>query len=113
MEPAAATGGNQWQMQAARDPRNQAETVAAACDRLPREPHGKEGSTVRVRQRASQKRRKSQLFSWSNLYELQCKSQVQILPPLLRKTLPLEKGHRGGSFGTDPLSLFAQSSGGC
>jgi hypothetical protein len=28
------------------------ETVAVGCERLPSGPHGKEGSTVRVRQRA-------------------------------------------------------------
>ena len=44
MEPlwgrAGATGGNWWQMQEARNPCSQAETVAVGCDRLPREPHG-------------------------------------------------------------------------
>jgi hypothetical protein len=38
------------------------ETVAVGCDQLPHEIHGKEGSTVRVRQRALQKPCKSQLF---------------------------------------------------
>src|SRR5438105_7760816 len=35
-------------MMQARKTRNQAKTVAVACDQLPRRAHGKEGSTVRV-----------------------------------------------------------------
>src|SRR5437870_9977373 len=37
------------------DPRDQAKSVAVGCDWLPRASNGKEGSTVRVRQRASTK----------------------------------------------------------
>jgi hypothetical protein len=52
MEPAGATGGKRWQMERLRKRLKQAKTVAAGCDRLPETFHGKEGSTVRVRQRA-------------------------------------------------------------
>ncbi len=40
---AVTTSGNRWQMRRARKPQNQAKTVAAGCDRLPRGAHGKEG----------------------------------------------------------------------
>jgi hypothetical protein len=52
MEPRVATGGNPLQIAHARESRNQAKTLAVGCDQLPRRAHGKEGSTVRVRQRA-------------------------------------------------------------
>src|SRR5918995_6232159 len=45
----------------------QAHTVAVGCDQLPESFHGKEGSTVRVRQRALEKRRKPALFRWPAL----------------------------------------------
>jgi hypothetical protein len=48
-----ATGGNRSQMGKPRKRLEQAKTVAVGCDRLPIGAH-KEGSTVRVRQRASQ-----------------------------------------------------------
>src|SRR5262245_36665603 len=41
--PVVATGGNRSQIAPARETRNQVETVALGCDRLPRRPHGKEG----------------------------------------------------------------------
>src|SRR5919198_4683519 len=41
--PVVATGGNRWQIGAARKPPNQAKTVAVDCDRLPIGAHGKEG----------------------------------------------------------------------
>src|SRR5881398_3386503 len=46
-----ATGGNRSQIAPAAKPREQAKTVPAGCDRLPKGA-GKEGSTFRVRQRA-------------------------------------------------------------
>jgi hypothetical protein len=51
---AVATSGNRWQIQTPRKRLQQAKTVATGCDQLPIGAHGKEGSTVRVRQRASQ-----------------------------------------------------------
>ena len=62
MEP---RGCNQWQSVAigvAPKRQKQAETVAVGRDRLPIGAHGKEGSTVRVRQRALQKPRMTELF---------------------------------------------------
>jgi hypothetical protein len=50
---AVATGGKRWQMGRPRKRLGQAKTVAVGCDQLPIGAHGKEGSTVRVRQRAS------------------------------------------------------------
>jgi hypothetical protein len=41
--PVVATGGNQRQIGSARKPRNEAETVALGCDRLPEAAHGQEG----------------------------------------------------------------------
>jgi len=49
---AGATGGNRWQMEKPKKRLKEAKTVAMGCDRLPFGAHGKEGSTVRVRQRA-------------------------------------------------------------
>jgi hypothetical protein len=40
---AVATSGSRWQMQEARKPLKQAETVAVGCDQLPIGAHGKEG----------------------------------------------------------------------
>jgi CrcB-like protein involved in camphor resistance len=54
MEP---SGRNLWQPVANSSAAKTAqigETVAVGCDRLPRKCHGKEGSTVQVRQRALQ-----------------------------------------------------------
>ncbi len=50
---AVATGGNRWQMERPRKWLRQANSVAVGCDRLPRPQNSKEGSTVRVRPRAS------------------------------------------------------------
>jgi hypothetical protein len=53
MEP---SGRNQWQPLADANEAGiakQAKTVAVSCAQLPIGPHGKRGSTVRVRQRAS------------------------------------------------------------
>jgi hypothetical protein len=44
---AVATSGNRWQMGRWRKGRNQAQTVAIGCDRLPPGPHGKEGVDLR------------------------------------------------------------------
>src|SRR5919204_1745274 len=55
--PVAATRGNRSQIASARNRHNQAKTVVVGCDRLPEAAHGKEGSPVRVRKRALQKRR--------------------------------------------------------
>jgi hypothetical protein len=52
MEPTLATGGNRWHMALSRTRLRQAKTVAQGCMRLLSRLHGKEGSTVRVRQRA-------------------------------------------------------------
>jgi hypothetical protein len=41
--PVVATIGNLWQIAQAREPRNQAKTVAVDCDRAPEKFHGKEG----------------------------------------------------------------------
>jgi hypothetical protein len=41
--PVVATVGNQWQIAEARKRRNQAQTVAVGCYRLPFGAHGKEG----------------------------------------------------------------------
>ena len=41
--PVVATGGNRSQIRRASKPRNQSETVAVGCDRLPKGAHGKEG----------------------------------------------------------------------
>src|ERR671930_453205 len=54
--PVAATRGKS-QIASARNRHNQAKTVVVGCDRLPEAAHGKEGSPVRVRKRALQKRR--------------------------------------------------------
>jgi hypothetical protein len=57
MEP---RGCNRWQPVAngiGADAPEQAKTVAVGCDRLPHGSHGKEGSTVRVRERALQEPR--------------------------------------------------------
>ena len=50
--PAVATGGNRWQIERPRKRLKQAKTVADGCDQLPGPQNGKEGSTIRVRQRA-------------------------------------------------------------
>src|SRR5437773_9791553 len=55
--PVVATGGNQWQIGRPQERQKQAKTVAVGCNGLPIEVHGKEGSPVRVRKRALQKRR--------------------------------------------------------
>src|SRR6266540_699904 len=60
--PADATSGNQRQIATARDPLKQVQSVASGCQWLPETSNGKEGSPVRVRQRALQKPRKSGLF---------------------------------------------------
>src|SRR5437867_4503506 len=41
--PVVATGRNQWQIELAPKPQEQAKTVAAGCDQLPFGFHGKEG----------------------------------------------------------------------
>jgi hypothetical protein len=41
--PVVATIGNLWQIAQAREPRNQAKTVAVDCGRAPEKFHGKEG----------------------------------------------------------------------
>jgi hypothetical protein len=69
--PAGATSGNQRQSSDAKNARKQAKTVAVGCDRLPPNLDGKEGSTVRVRQRALQKSRKMGLSFRKNLHDLQ------------------------------------------
>jgi hypothetical protein len=75
MEPlwsrAVATSRNRWQMGGRRERLRQAKTVAVGCDQLPELFHGKEGSPVRVRKRASQMRRKPALFCRSSLQKLQ------------------------------------------
>src|SRR5437667_11104158 len=60
--PVVATGGNQRQIRSARNPPKQAKSVAVGCHRLPEKFHGKEGSTVRVRQRALRKPCVARLF---------------------------------------------------
>jgi hypothetical protein len=60
--PVVATGGNRSQILRSNRRQKQAKTVAVGCDQLPNGAHGKEGSTVRVRQSALQKRRKAALF---------------------------------------------------
>jgi hypothetical protein len=63
MEP---RGGNRWQSAAkikgAQKRRKQAKSVAVGCHGLPESFHGKEGSTVRVRQRALQRACKQALL---------------------------------------------------
>ena len=68
---AVATGGNQWQMATPRRPVKQAKTVAVGCVQLPESFHGKEGSTVRVRQRALQHPAKRDFFSRFHLHNPQ------------------------------------------
>src|SRR5438128_2182753 len=72
MEP---RGCNRWQS-AANWPRpklaKQAKTVAVDCNQLPQSFDGNEESTVRVRQRALQKRRMSGFFFRINLKNLHC-----------------------------------------
>src|SRR5712691_848763 len=53
--PAGATGGNRWQMGRDRKPLKQADPQPVATHGNRFAAHGKEGSTVRVRQRASRK----------------------------------------------------------
>src|SRR5260221_6588272 len=60
--PAGATGGNRWQMEHALKPLKQADPQPSATHGNGSRAHGKEGSTVRVRQRALQKRRTSALL---------------------------------------------------
>src|SRR5919108_2936934 len=60
--PLVATGGKRWQIAQPRKRRNYAKTVAMGCDRLRKAAHGKEGSTVRVRQRACTKALQSGAF---------------------------------------------------
>jgi hypothetical protein len=60
--PAGATGGNRSQMRRARKPLKQADPQPAATHGNRFGAHRKEGSTVRVRQRALQKRRTSALL---------------------------------------------------
>src|SRR2546421_9784161 len=59
--PVVTIGGNQLQIGRPSKPQKQAKSVAARCHRLPREIMVRRGSTVRVRQRALQKRRTSAL----------------------------------------------------
>jgi hypothetical protein len=54
--PAGATGGNRSQMRRARKPLKQADPQPAATHGNRFGAHGKRGSTVRVRQRALQRR---------------------------------------------------------
>ena len=63
--PVVATGGNRSRIARPQKPEEQAQAVAVACDLLPFPAHGKEGSPVRVRKRALQKRRRSALFGSS------------------------------------------------
>jgi hypothetical protein len=65
MEPVVATGGNRSQMERAQKPPNQAKTLAVGCDQLRLPAQWKEGSTVRVRQRAFRGRRSTELCSLS------------------------------------------------
>src|SRR5215203_5385994 len=58
---AVATNGNRRQTHQPRTPPDYLLSSAIACIQLRRMLHGKEGSTVRVRQRALQKPRKSRL----------------------------------------------------
>src|SRR5438105_1583430 len=60
--PVVATGGKRWQISSARKPQEQAKTAAVLCDQLPEPFHGRRGSTVRVRQRASRKDPLSDVF---------------------------------------------------
>jgi hypothetical protein len=55
MSPVVATGDNQLEIGRAWKPLNQARSVAVCCHQLLRAAHGRRGSTVRVRQRASRK----------------------------------------------------------
>jgi hypothetical protein len=50
------SGRNRWQMPSPEIPGNGPKPVAVGCNRVPIGAHSKEGSTVRVRQRASRKR---------------------------------------------------------
>jgi hypothetical protein len=61
-QPVATGGKSQRHETAEASPK----TVAVGCDRLREEAHGKEGSTVRVRQRALQKAPESGAFRWSS-----------------------------------------------
>src|SRR5438309_11557491 len=66
--PAGATGGNRWQIGRARKPLKQADRQPVATHGNRFAAHGKEGSTVRVRQRASQKGSKWPVFVASIAY---------------------------------------------
>jgi hypothetical protein len=71
---AEATGGKRAQIEWPQERLEQAKTVATDCGRLPIGAHGKGGSTVRVRQRALQKSRKSGLSRFlcrTSLHRLQ------------------------------------------
>jgi hypothetical protein len=72
-----ATGGKPWQMPQARTGQKQAKTVAVGCDQLPRRAHGKEGSPVRVRKRALQKRRTPAPFRSDRLIAERCFAPAQ------------------------------------
>jgi hypothetical protein len=63
LQPVAIGGKRVWR----RSRGNKRTTVAVACDRLQKKAHGKEGSPVRVRKRALQKRRTSALFGSGGL----------------------------------------------
>src|SRR6266516_4555507 len=88
MEPRVATGGNRRQIDRRLKPQKQAKSVAVGCARLPEMFHGKEGSTVRVRQRALQNpRSRGFCFGstcrfanlgqvWSPLWSLQVENAV-------------------------------------
>ena len=106
MEP---SGCNWWQPVAngrRRERLRRAKTVAVGCDQLPKEFHGKEGSTVRVRPRALQKRcKRAFLFRtacrcsrlrwvWSHLWSL----QVEEAPSLDAKTASSDR-HADRSHG--------------
>jgi hypothetical protein len=100
--PVVATGGNRSQIAAARKARNQAQTVAVGCDHLPQRAHGKEGSTVRVRQRALQKPRTTGLFRTRRIALLAVCSDVEsrVEKPILRV-----RAQRSGPAPSSPLTI--------
>src|SRR5215218_7458722 len=80
--PAVATGSNRWQMGRRPERLRQAQTIAVGCDRLPRLFMVRRGSTVRVRQRALQKPRKSLSFRSARLAEGQCAVGMELFMEL-------------------------------
>jgi hypothetical protein len=67
-----ATAGNQRQIKGAQKRRKQAKSVAVGCHGLPESFHGKEGSAVRVRQRALQRPCKTGFLCQPYLQNVAC-----------------------------------------